>query len=268
MKISIFLSHLKAIHRLCGKSYEEIARLCREIGIERVDVEQSELFGDSRSVLDVFLNSGMDISSMITRCDFIHNADTSGIDGIIDTAKEFKIKRIFLVVGMWQEGDDRDECYKRSLEPVKMLVKKAKENGISVGIEDYDADMPTKDTKGLLWYLERVDDLHCIFDTGNFAYALEDTLDAYKSLKFYITEHIHLKDRAVMGLENQNPMLLSDGSKTYACPVGSGIIPIEKILNDQKASGFDGTLTIELFGSCDYLGDTIKSAEWIKERMI
>lgn len=56
--------------------------------------------------------------------------------------------------------------------------------------------------------------------------------------------------------------------ESYGVSVGSGIMPMKEILTDLKESGFDGILTIELFGSKDYMEDIINSVEFLKQNNI
>ena len=99
---------------------------------------------------------------------------------IIEAAKALKTDNVLFVPGFWQEGDDHKECLERSLEMTKYLATLAKENGISIGFEDYDGETPVSESRNMLWYIENVPGTHCIFDTGNFLYEGEDVLEAYR----------------------------------------------------------------------------------------
>jgi sugar phosphate isomerase/epimerase len=111
---------------------------------------------------------------------------------------------------------------------------------------------------------ENVPDLHIIFDTGNFCYFNEDVFEVYKKLKPYIKKNIHLKDRSQNGRPDEKPELIN-GKEVYIVVPGTGDIPIKEVLDDLKASGFEGGITAELFGSTDSMTDILASVEFMKQ---
>ena len=147
---------------------------------------------------------------------------------------------------------------------MKKIVKKAEELGINIGFEDYDAETPVSTSEGILYYLENLKGTHCIFDTANFLYMGEDVLSAFNKLKPHIKYQLHCKDKSLTPKGEQSPSVSKLGEKSYATAVGKGILPLEHILNELKSGGFDGILTIELFGSKQYLSDLKASAEYLK----
>ena len=265
MKISTYLSQLKAIHNIEGLSFEEIAKICLENGIEYIDVEYQELSEKGKPVVDIFIKNGLKISSMIYRADFLHNNDISDCLNALKTAKEFDITNILLVPGFWNEDDKEQDCLKNSLKPMKQVIESAKELGINIGFEDYDAETPVATSDGILYYLENLKGTHCIFDTANFLYMGEDVLSAFNKLKPHIKYQLHCKDKSLTPKGEQSPSVSKLGEKSYATAVGKGILPLEHILNELKSGGFDGILTIELFGSKQYLSDLKASAEYLKK---
>ena len=265
MKISTYLSQLKAIHNIEGLSFEEIAKICLENGIEYIDVEYQELSEKGKPVVDIFIKNGLKISSMVYRADFLHNNDISDCLNALKTAKEFDITNILLVPGFWNEEDNMEEFLENSLKPMKQVIESAKELGINIGFEDYDAETPVSTSEGILYYLENLKGTHCIFDTANFLYMGEDVLSAFNKLKPHIKYQLHCKDKSLTPKGEQSPSVSKLGEKSYATAVGKGILPLEHILNELKSGGFDGILTIELFGSKQYLSDLKASAEYLKK---
>ena len=265
MKISTYLSQLKAIHNIEGLSFEEIAKICLENGIEYIDVEYQELSEKGKPVVDIFIKNGLKISSMVYRADFLHNNDISDCLNALKTAKEFDITNILLVPGFWNEEDNMEEFLENSLKPMKQVIESAKELGINIGFEDYDAETPVATSDGILYYLENLEGSHCIFDTANFLYMNEDVMTAFSKLKPYIKHQIHCKDKALTPKGEQSPSVSKSGDKTFATAVGSGFLPIEHIIKELKSNGFDGILTIELFGSKQYLCDLKASAQYLKK---
>lgn len=81
-----------------------------------------------------------------------------------------------------------------------------------------------------------VDDLaaypHVVFDTSHFGVAGVDLLEAWEALGDRVC-HIHLSDNLGGGIDNH-------------APIGSGVLPLERFLNRVGASGYTGTVTLEL----------------------
>jgi sugar phosphate isomerase/epimerase len=267
MKISVFIDFLRAITAQRSKTFEEVLQIAANLGITKVDVQQGHLEWvlENMPLLEKY---GITVGSMIARADFLHDPSKAAADRIIESAKMLKTDNILLVPGFWQEGDVEKECILSSLEPMKYIVKKATDDGIAIGFEDYDGETPVSKSENMLWYIENLPGSHCIFDTGNFLYEGEDVLENYKMLKPYITRQVHCKDRALTGRPDEAPSVSKNGFESYPAAVGSGIMPMKEILTDFKESGFDGILTIELFGSKDYMEDIINSVEFLKQNNI
>ena len=75
---------------------------------------------------------------------------------------------------------------------------------------------------------------------------------------------MHCKDRSFTAKEGEEPKETVDGKKMYSCAVGSGCIQMKEILDQIIASGYDGYLSIEHFGSLDQLSDMERSAAYLK----
>lgn len=71
-----------------------------------------------------------------------------------------------------------------------------------------------------------------VFDTSHFAVAGIDLLEAWDALASRV-RHIHLSDNH------------GTGSDSHA-PIGAGVLPLERFLHRVGASGYAGTLTLEL----------------------
>lgn len=73
---------------------------------------------------------------------------------------------------------------------------------------------------------------HVVFDTSHFAVSGVDLLEAWDALADRVC-HIHLSDN------------LGAGSDSHA-PIGAGVLPLERFLHQVGASGYTGTITLEL----------------------
>ncbi len=263
MRISVFLSQLKSVCTQRGMEFSEVVKIVAEAGVKGVDVDQWAVPATIQE-LPLLKKHGICVNSLIARADFFHAPDPLFVDKLIADCKALKTDNILLVPGLWQEGDDHKMCMEQSLEPLRHATLKAKENGIFIGLEDYTPTESVGSVDELLFYLKNIPELHVIFDTGNFLYCGEDAFDAYKILKPYIKHQVHLKDRSFAGRESETPTII-DGEQVYSAAVGKGFLPIKEILDDLKASGFEGSITAELFGTKDSLTDILTSVEWMKQ---
>jgi sugar phosphate isomerase/epimerase len=73
---------------------------------------------------------------------------------------------------------------------------------------------------------------HVVFDTSHFGVAEIDLFEAWDTLKDQVT-HLHVSDN------------FGNGKDSHA-PIGSGVLPLEDFLADVGASGYRGTMTLEL----------------------
>lgn len=73
---------------------------------------------------------------------------------------------------------------------------------------------------------------HVVFDTSHFAVAGVDLFAAWEALRDRVV-HLHVSDN------------LGNGRDSHA-PIGSGVLPLERFLGMIGASGWSGTITLEL----------------------
>ncbi len=262
MIISTFYDHLKAASDETGLSIEKIGEMCLEIGISAYEATERQIFSDDIKKLK---GAGMRINSMPVHCDLLHNPSLDYAKQIVESAVEAGAETILVIPGNFTVNDDRSKVLEASLEPIDYIINAAGHEGIAVGMEDFDGNMSANlGLAGVKWYLDRLPGLTCIFDTGNFIYAGEDVLQNYKELKPFITKQVHCKDRGLSGREGEKPLVCLNGEKLYPAAAGKGIIPIGKIVGDLAESGFDGSLTVEVYGSAKPWKDIAESAEYLR----
>jgi sugar phosphate isomerase/epimerase len=73
---------------------------------------------------------------------------------------------------------------------------------------------------------------HVVFDTSHFAVAGIDLFEAWDALEGRV-RHLHVSDN------------FGNGKDSHA-PIGSGVLPLERFLAHVGASGYAGTITLEL----------------------
>lgn len=264
MIISVYYSHIMAAAAGTGLSLEEIAKVLKEHHIDGFDVIMSQIDETCLENVKVIKECGMTCCAMPAHTDFLHDGDSALIDKIISHAKELGVSVIMAIPGLFNEGEDKEAARERSLAPIKRLCELASKENIYVGVEDYDdVNSAVAGIDGVSWYLDALPQLHCIFDTGNFAFMGDDTMSAFSKFKGRITRQIHCNDRTLSIAEGARARVRKTGEKDYPVAVGSGDINHTEILRKLKAQGFDGIITIENFGGGNMLKNITESGDFI-----
>ena len=147
------------------------------------------------------------------------------------------------------------------------MVEAAREYGVTVTIEDYDnAASPCSTSMGLWFFLQNVEGLGFTFDTGNFAYSMEDAMDGLHLLGPWVC-HVHLKDRsrdaAFANAKDDNWLADLSGERMYPCPVGEGWLGLDELTRTLIQGGYKGSFSVEHFGAADQLEALRRSAEHV-----
>lgn len=262
MIISTFYDHLKSAADEKSLPIERIGEMCLEHGITGFEATIQQLSEEGVSRLR---SVGMKLNSMPVHCDLLHDPSFELAKQIAGSAAAAEASLILVIPGNFAENDDRQRLLEASLAPVEYIINAAKADGIAVGMEDFDGKMSANlGLAGLKWYLDRLPGLTCVFDTGNFIYAGEDALENYRKLKPFITKQVHCKDRGLVGRTGEPALECLDGKRLYPAAAGKGIIPIKEIVGDLAVSGFNGSLTAEVYGSSHPWEDIAESAEYLK----
>jgi sugar phosphate isomerase/epimerase len=145
----------------------------------------------------------------------------------LETARVLKCDKIRLFSFYVPQGEDpaiyEDEVMKR----LGAFAKAAKGSGIQLCHEN-EKGIYGDNAKRCLDIAKNVEDIRLVFDPANFVQCGVDTLDAWNTLKNYVS-YVHIKDAT------------EDGT---IVPAGAGCGNVEKILADYKSMG-GGVLTLE-----------------------
>ncbi len=264
MILSTFYNHIADASAQNGLSLSQVAEKCLSWGITGIDIE-TEPYREHNNEFLTLLDAGMQLNSLPTRCDFFHHPEDLSIAmEAVEIVRKYHGKQILIIPGYLLPGDDLQKCLENCIKPIQTLVDEAAKYGIEVGMEDYDHEAyPYGRQSVMLWFMEHVPRLSCIFDTGNFLFHGEDAGAAYPLLKKYIKGQIHCKDRKLVGREGESGSVALNGKTLYPAAVGSGILPMKEIISDLLQSGYNGSFTLEFFGSADCLSDLEASAKFI-----
>ena len=266
MKIAVFYENLLTACEKEGIMLLEALKLLKEKGLEAVYIEGSNYKRDKEMLSELLPKTGLFIAGMHQHFDFSHNREDESFKEFIDLAKASGADNILPVPGFIPEGEDREALLSNMLFCMERAVRYGKEQGVYVCMEDYDnLYSPINSVKGMDFFFERIPDLKCAYDSGNFCTYNEDSVAA---LKHFIqrTVLVHIKDRDVSFREGcGKPYISADGTPYYCVPSGTGIMRIREIVNILKENNFDGTLVAELYGYEDTWNGLLKSVENLKE---
>ena len=260
--INIFLEHIYDVCAQRSMSLREALRAARGFGYSGLECDLWRL--SERSNRELFAECGLHAESVYCGFDFAHDErarSLSRIDECLETAEYYGAKKVLAIPGFAQSADELS----RVVEYLSEMCRRAALHGITVSVEDYDdSRSPCSVSAKLLYLLENVEGLRITFDTGNFAYSLEDVSEAYGALSPYIV-HVHAKDRAYLPLcEDDAAKADVSGRMMYPCPVGSGSIDIRGVVERLAAGGWSGSVSAEHFGAADQLSCMERSAAFLR----
>ena len=268
MKISVFYEHIAEAALQENKSVEKIFEKVSSYGISGVEIENTRLMKEKDRIVNALSKAGLSISCMYGFFDFSHtDSIKDGID-MVNLADELKIKKIMLIPGFLKKYEFLPFIYKKRVDKMvkdlKNICDYAKKKGIMTVLEDFDGkEAPFATSKQLLYFLNHITDLYCAFDTGNFLYSEEDSLEV---LPLFIDRigHVHCKDRTFQKKEGEVPKATVKGREMYSCAVGKGCIKMKDIVEKILEAGYDDYFAIEHFGSLNQLEDMKNSAKFLE----
>lgn len=270
MKLSVFYEHIVEASEQSSKS---IAKICREIyshGITGIEIEDKRLLSNKDEIIKILKEADMEISCIYAFFDFSHKNELSRAFELIDLAQDLKVLKVMIIPGFIQKKHEKiffiyDRLIQRMIHSLTAVSGYAKDKKVMLLLEDFDDKIaPFATAKQLKYFIDHVPDLYCAFDTGNFLYSEEDSLEV---LPLFIDKirHVHCKDRTFEREEGETPKRTVRGRDMYSCSVGSGCIKMKEIIEKVIENGYDGYFAIEHFGSLNQLEDMKKSAVWLTE---
>lgn len=243
----------------------------KAFGFDAVEMDAARLYDHAEELLAAAKGAGLRVNCINTFFDFGKDdaADEAAMDRALALCGPAGCKNLLAIPGFLapEEMDRSSAAFAARREQLakalRVLCKKAAALGVTILMEDFDADVaPYYNGEELLWFMENVEGLKCGFDTGNFAYAEED---AAKLLPKFLPHigMVHCKDRGFT--ENDGDVKLTvNGNKLYPVAVGDGGLPIGSMVKTILASGYKGTFAGEHYGSKHQLADMERTAKFLK----
>ena len=266
-RLNAFHAHVLEACAQRGMTEPEALRQVRAMGYGGLECDCRQLTEERRQW---FADCGLNVASVYENYDFGHASPEENERQIrrhLERTASFGAKKALCVPGFVRKGDDPALIRRRMAEELCRMVETAREYGVTVTLEDYDnAASPCSTSMGLWFFLQNVEGLGFTFDTGNFAYSLEDALDGLHLLGPWV-RHVHLKDRsrdAVFANEKDDNWLADlSGERMYPCPAGEGWLELEGLTRLLLQGGYRGSFSVEHFGATDQLEALRRSAEHV-----
>lgn len=249
MQIGIFYDNVKEAYPHI-KDDSVLLEKIRELGFSYTELDCEELFGKDNSFFEKAnkLPVGFSVYAF---------ADENCVLKCGKSAEEYlpllaaRGIRKLMMVCREKNGRKSPEINDAIIGSLNHLCGVASKYGITILAEDFDSnDIPCGNSDDMLFFAEHVPALRFTFDTGNFAFFGENAADCIEKLKMRIS-HVHLKDR----------VSISDLTVT---PTGEGGLNIEELIGLLKSNGYDGTMSVEMFGAATDPESLKNAIEFVK----
>lgn len=179
-------------------------------------------------------------------------SDVTTPEDCLKLAVRMGVPRIMVVPPNFTKGEANEAEFSTILARMKDFVIRAKEEGVTVTVEDFGGTANCCSyAKYLKRLLDEIPDLNFALDTGNLYYAGrdEDILEMMAFAKGRIG-HVHLKDQT------------KENHRVYAT-LGLGGVPNEKVVKSLANVGYEGWYTLENPVGDTYV-DTVRQVAVLK----
>lgn len=267
MRITVFYDHVREACRQTGKSLREIADILTGHGISGVEMDYQDIRKHGSRLVKELKKAGIPVHCVYCFFDWGNQPQDKSYKKILRQVSHYGVEHFLAVPGFVQEEQNREEYRERMAIVLQEMCCYAQKKHICVHMEDFD-DKSAVFATGVevKWFMDRIPELTCTFDTGNFLYSDECANEVLPMLLDRIA-YVHCKDRSFDVKAGEEPKLTVSGKAMYSASVGSGVIPMGELVDRIKESGYDGTYAIEHFGSQDQLADMVASADWLMQRV-
>lgn len=246
IRISIFTDHIGTMAAQEKISFFDAAMKIRKAGCRGADIRVFQKPEEIR-ILD---SLGFDHACAITDVNYGRDGWERTEEQTIAFMKEKGFNRLLIVPGLLAEGAD-EAARAAARSSIAAFASKVSAAGFDALVEDYDNPRSICYNTACLDELFSVSPaLGLVFDTGNFIYCGDDTMESLAHFKAK-TRHLHLKDRAAP-------------DNMTCVPIGTGCAPIRETVAQMLGNGYKGYFTVEQYGSRNMLGDCLVSIRNIR----
>lgn len=245
-KISIFCDHVGTIAQQENISFKEAAARIKAMGYNGIDVPV-DLPADKLKALE---DLGFEHACAIAQINYYQGDQKEIEEQTLSFMQQNGYDKVLVVPGI-KPKDAPKGIDEKVLSRLKAFTQRAAKLGLRVTVEDYDNPAsPCYNTPALDKVFATSPQTGHTFDTGNYLFCGEDVLECLKHFRERIW-HVHLKDRLALG--------------DYRSPaIGTGIIPIQKVISDLLEGGYQGWLTVEHYGSQHMQNDAELSIRYVR----
>ena len=246
LKLAIFSSHVEDIARQEGVPFAVAAAKVRATGIEGMTVTQ----GLAADRLAVAKGAGFAVACVVGWPEFEKGYDEAKCKALVSLAVSNGCSQVMLVPGFYPSAVEDAGLFDAIVHRTRRFAAMAASRGVETLIEDFDDERsPTCGIRRTKAFLEAAPSVGFVYDTGNFNGPGERAESGLELLPR--TRHFHLKDRPA-------------GNCRGSCAVGSGVVPIARIVSAARDAGYGGWFTIEHFGATNMLECAESSAAFLR----
>jgi sugar phosphate isomerase/epimerase len=246
LKLSIFSSHVEDVARQEGVSFAEAAAKMRAAGIGGLTVAQ----GLSADRIAAAREAGFTVACVVGWPEFEKRYGVAKCEALVSLAVSNGCSQVMLVPGFYPSAADDAGLFEAITRRTGRFADMAASRGVETLVEDFDDERsPTFGIRRTKAFLESVPAVGFVYDTGNFIGPGERAESGLGLLPR--TRHFHLKDRPSYG-------------GRASCAVGSGVVPVARIVSAALDAGYGGWFTIEHFGATNMLESARSSAAFLR----
>ncbi len=244
MKISVTVYSLRSYFISNKINIPMFIDLVADLGADGVDLGYYWRNEEEKSItLKKLEDRRIELACYITNNDFsLLNEDKRKLElekvkqAIID-AKNMGAKILRIFAGNLREGINPLDAEKRSIEMLNYATEFAEREGIVLALENHGNYFNKIDVVERILRAINSKYLRLTFDSGNFAKAGDNPLEAIRRLKTYVV-HVHAKDIDVNG---------------NLCAPGEGVIDFYTIAKELDSIGYKGFFSVEYEGNKDQI---------------
>lgn len=234
------------MERFC-KLYDEMMETTADAGIQMVEVTSRETrllgFDYVKEVLERHQLSVGGYMHMDTPAE-----DPSFLDEALSFATKLGADTLMLIP-QWHDslaGCEKKEIHALYANRWRKVAADAKEAGIRVVVEDTpDQRLHLCSVEEMLAFLPLLPHTRLVYDSGNMLLAGEDPVEYAQKTSDWIG-YVHLKDMRELPMSTRGGDLSRDGRKLTSAKHGTGLVPLDQVIQALKQLHYTGRWVIEL----------------------